>query len=30
MAGYGCGVGLIGVTTAALRLIDQAVRRTIF
>ncbi|MBM4035493.1 MAG: peptide transporter [Planctomycetes bacterium] len=30
MAGYVCGVGLIGITTVALKLIDSAVRRTIF
>lgn len=30
MAGYGCGVGLIGVTTVALKLISSAVKQTIF
>ena len=30
MAGYGCGVGLIGMTTVALKLISSAVKQTIF
>ena len=30
MAGYGCGVGLIGITTVALKLISSAVKQTIF
>ena len=30
MAGYGCGVGLIGMTTIALKLISSAVKQTIF
>ncbi|MFW6162965.1 MAG: hypothetical protein ACODAJ_09360, partial [Planctomycetota bacterium] len=30
MAGYGCGVGLIGMTTVALKLISSAVKQTVF
>jgi len=30
MAGFGCGVGLIGMTTVALKLISSAVKQTIF
>jgi len=30
MAGYGCGVGLIGITAVALKLISTAVKQTIF
>ncbi|NQT88954.1 tetratricopeptide repeat protein, partial [bacterium] len=30
MAGYGCGVGLIGMTTVALKLIASAVKQTLF
>ena len=30
MAGYGCGVGLIGMTSVALKLISSAVKQTVF
>jgi hypothetical protein len=30
MAGFGCGMGLIGMTTVALKLISSAVKQTIF
>ena len=30
MAGYGCGVGLIGTTSVALKLISSAVKQTVF
>ncbi len=30
MAGYGCGMGLIGISTVALKLISSAVKQTVF